>query len=286
MKPHHVYNDVQQDREINLLFAGYQYCGPGYTFKGRRDHYVLHYVVEGEGVVYMHNSKYRLGPGSSFLIFPMQRNKYQASRTKPWKYRWLGFSGTYIKEILESIDITEKHCVFTQKYSAEMDDHYAEIFHLMSSREKGYELKMYSTFYKILWMVAEEKRSRPALKQKMVDYIQTSLRLIEKHYGQTLTVSRIAEMLGINRSYFCQIFKSSLGVSVQDYLITYRMDKAKDLLTHNNYLIDEIAHSVGYHSYITFEKRFKATTGYTPSEFRKSFLVKTTNVVSDSEEPE
>jgi YesN/AraC family two-component response regulator len=60
-----------------------------------------------------------------------------------------------------------------------------------------------------------------------------------------------------------------MGLPVQEYLIQFRINKAKEMLTHTYYNISEIAFSVGYNDYYAFIKSFKKKTGLTPKQYRK-----------------
>ncbi len=284
MKMYHVYNSKPADDELNILFAGSQQCSPCYSFKGRRDHYIIHYVVEGSGQLYINNKKHQLKRGCSFIISPMQRNKYQASSRSPWKYRWIGFSGERVRGMLKSVGISEKECIFRQPFSEEMEACYQEMFELLESKESGYHIRITSLFLQIIWMLQREKKTLPSLNGKSVNYVRTSVDFIERNYYQKISVENIAQFLGINRSYFSHLFHKEIGVSVQEYLIGFRMEKAKEYLISSAYLVEEIAQSVGYQNYNTFSKSFRKLTGYSPTEYRNKFTVRLDNYYYDEEE--
>ena len=68
-----------------------------------------------------------------------------------------------------------------------------------------------------------------------------------------------------------RIFKKQYGISLTEYYLKVRMEKAKELLATSNNTIQMIGEAVGYVEGNNFQKRFKKHTGITPGEWRKKF---------------
>ena len=100
-------------------------------------------------------------------------------------------------------------------------------------------------------------------------YVRYALDYIEHHYGQHIKVSDIANYVGISRAHLTNCFNKELKLSPREYLIDYRMNKAKDLLTTTVLPINQIASSVGYEDPLSFSKAFKLVTGVSPSSYRE-----------------
>ncbi len=73
----------------------------------------------------------------------------------------------------------------------------------------------------------------------------------------------------INRSYLYTLFQNYLGMSPQQFLTTFRITKARELLDSTNYPIESIALSCGYSDALVFTKAFHAMKGMSPSKYRK-----------------
>ena len=65
------------------------------------------------------------------------------------------------------------------------------------------------------------------------------------------------------------IFKRMLDLSPKDYIVYYRMERAKEFLQDARLPVGSIAYSVGYRDPLTFSKMFKLKTGLSPTEYRK-----------------
>ncbi|MEK4155459.1 response regulator [Paenibacillus odorifer] len=114
--------------------------------------------------------------------------------------------------------------------------------------------------------ILEELRRKR--KGKAKDPIEEAKAFIEKHLAQEVSLEEVAEVLGLNASYFSQMFKHSTGETFVHYRIKRRMEKAKRLLADASYRITDISYEVGYADHPHFTKTFKKFTGLAPSEYR------------------
>ena len=101
--------------------------------------------------------------------------------------------------------------------------------------------------------------------------LEPCLKFIEKHLNQELKLHTLASVCDISESYLCRLFKSTYGISVNQYIIGQRMEKARQLLIETNEKIVKIAEEVGYMDCGYFNKLFKKCTGITPLSYRKKF---------------
>ena len=86
-----------------------------------------------------------------------------------------------------------------------------------------------------------------------------------------ISISQIAEQLGLTANYLSTIFKRKTGEKFIDYLTRTRMEAAKKLLVQNfSASVQDIALMVGYNSARHFSALFQKYTGETPSAYRKS----------------
>ncbi|WMT40862.1 helix-turn-helix domain-containing protein [Paenibacillus sp. D2_2] len=102
--------------------------------------------------------------------------------------------------------------------------------------------------------------------------IETVLHYIEQHYDDDLSQPMMAELAGMPASHFSHIFKEELGMTFSDYLIAYRMEKAKELLASTDMKVAEIAEKLRYNNSQNFIRVFKRIHGSTPGDFRASWM--------------
>ena len=78
-----------------------------------KPHYLIHYVLSGKGIFRFHDKEYRLEAGYGFLIQPNELAFYQADKTQPWSYLWVGFGGSRAEEYLTSMGLSARHPIFS-----------------------------------------------------------------------------------------------------------------------------------------------------------------------------
>ena len=98
--------------------------------------------------------------------------------------------------------------------------------------------------------------------------LQKALIYINDNYMNRVSLEKVADKACTSKFHFSRIFKQSAGCTVQEYVITLRMAKAKALLNNPNLSITRVAFSVGYPNLTNFERIFKKTIGCSPRQYR------------------
>ncbi len=96
-----------------------------------------------------------------------------------------------------------------------------------------------------------------------------TLRIIDEEYSdRDLDVNRIAERLGVHRTVLSKAFKKEMGISVIDYLVSYRVQKGLSLIRETDWPVARIAVETGYSGANYFAKSVRRAVGMSPTEFR------------------
>lgn len=94
--------------------------------------------------------------------------------------------------------------------------------------------------------------------------------ILDREFDKNFELERLAETVGMNASYLSRLFKSKTSMTITDYLIQTRIDKAKQFLTDHPHLKNyEISHLVGYSDPVYFNKLFKKIVGVTPKDYKE-----------------
>ena len=99
-------------------------------------------------------------------------------------------------------------------------------------------------------------------------YVNLAIDYINKMYMQGIGVSDIANSIGITRSHLNHVFQQELNISIQNFLIDFRMHKSANLLVSTAMSIKEISNQVGYNDQLVFSKAFKKKFGVSPKSYR------------------
>lgn len=107
------------------------------------------------------------------------------------------------------------------------------------------------------------------LKQKIINAMTSDQLFLDSQ----LTVHKLAKTINSNSKYISNIINTDLNQNFAVFINTYRIEKAKGLLTDSNYdsyTIEAVSKEVGFNSKSAFNIAFKKIVNQTPSEFRKS----------------
>lgn len=236
-----------------------------------KPHYLIHYVLSGKGVFRFHDKEYRLEAGYGFLIQPNELAFYQADATEPWSYLWVGFAGSRAEEYLTTMGLSARHPIFACNRSEElysivrdMMDH--NTFGVADDLRRNGQLGVFlSVIAAGTGVVAKDEED------KGNQYVKKAVSFIQSNYCNPIKVTDVAEYVCINRSYLYTLFQNYLGMSPQQFLTTFRITKARELLESTNYPIESIALSCGYNDALVFTKAFHSMKGMSPSQYRKEY---------------
>ena len=104
--------------------------------------------------------------------------------------------------------------------------------------------------------------------------INMTLKFIENHYMEDISLEDVAKEMNISKHYLCSIFKKETGENMSLYINKLRIEKAKQLLLEPDSRIKEIFEKVGYSNQQYFSKIFKKITGMTIIEYKDTMIKK------------
>lgn len=93
---------------------------------------------------------------------------------------------------------------------------------------------------------------------------------LQTHIYENVSLEELAQRFFMSRSYLTRSFRNVTGFSVVEYMTYIRIQKAQEFLKASDRSITEIADLCGFGNITYFEKVFKATTGQTPVQYRKT----------------
>lgn len=91
---------------------------------------------------------------------------------------------------------------------------------------------------------------------------------IDSHYAQNITLDFLSDLSYMNKFHLVHTFTKQIGVSPINYVITRRIQEAKNLLSTTSYSIRDIASIVGFTNSSYFSQMFKKLSGISPKIYR------------------
>jgi AraC-like DNA-binding protein len=138
---------------------------------------------------------------------------------------------------------------------------------------KSYLLQLIVIFSRLIQhqnILESDLKSDNEKKGEYFGYVYRALEYIENHYQKNISSSDVAEFVGLSSGYLVKQFKARLYMTPTEYIKTFRIAKAMELLKTTNKSVSEITYEVGYSDISLFSRIFKQTTGKSPMGFKKN----------------
>lgn len=240
----------------------------------------MHFVLDGCGSFEIKNQKFHLTRGQIFLIPPNISAQYYADSSNPWHYAWVSFVGTKVEKYVEQAGFSPD--VFVRDSYLPPEKFSSLIYEMLQAHQMTItnELKRCGTLFYLFALLIDSKQTPASSDMPHYDYssktyLEHALQFIQFNFNRNIQISDIADYIGITRSHLFNIFKQNLNIAPKEYLLQYRMDRAKKYLEKTKISIQDIASNVGYNDSFAFSKMFRQVVGSSPSQYRKASQNKT-----------
>lgn len=240
----------------------------------------LLYVEEGYGVVIVDNQQYTMRPGRLFLFPPMSLHKVMVEESERERYRRTVIHLDHYaalrliapfarrREKLERFSLRgAKAAVLDFSASHTQLEHLFALYDPLLSRGSG-EHEHVACFVLHLLSLLPEKPDPVAQSSTMLS--TQVMYWIEENYARKFDLAALASALQRSRSYLSRRFQQETGEKIHDYLTSFRLRKACELLRHHSYSVAEIAARVGFSDTTYFISCFRRKLGETPLQYRKN----------------
>ncbi|GKX31087.1 AraC family transcriptional regulator [Vallitalea longa] len=257
------------EKELTIYHKGYQNCSKGSNFGPFiRDHYIIHFVIEGKGIFRTNDTIYNLHEKQAFLICPNVLTYYEADKKAPWNYYWIGFHGENVKGVLDACNLSYENPILSFDKNKIIEIIVKSIYNLENTRI-NFELRSKGLLYLLMDELTNiSDKKIPTMNDNTSEvYVQNAISYIKRNYSEDIKIKDIANFLNLDRSYLTRIFKEVLCMTPQDYLIHFRIEKAKGLLRSTDLSVSAVGRSVGYPDPYYFSKIFKKMVNLTPKSY-------------------
>ena len=256
---------VYLSKALNLYYGGWEICCPMHTFgPAIRQHYLVHYVTRGKGRLWMNDTCYVIEKDTMFLIRPGITCVYQADKDDPWEYCWICIDGYDVENMLNNSGFDKVNLLFFDKSNGEVRDAMLN-FIFSFSKYKNNEYMLLSRLYNIFGHMKIQMKKQQA---KSI-HVERAIDYIYENYSKNISVTDIAEYLGIDRTYLYRLFKEEYNMSPQKYLLNFRLKTAMNKLEGGNMSIADIAYNCGFNDASAFCHQFKKVYKDTPLNYRR-----------------
>lgn len=148
-----------------------------------------------------------------------------------------------------------------------------EAFHLPDN-EFGYEIKLREVLSEIWLMLFEQSHfmlSENAKNNKSNDKIKRMMIYIHEHYSEKISIPELAAAAYLSERECFRVFRECLHMTPVEYIKSYRLQIACQMLARGKESITVISHACGLGSSSYFGKVFREYTNCTPSEYQEKW---------------
>ena len=153
----------------------------------------------------------------------------------------------------------------------------SELFFVYEKEEKGYEIKVKSIVYQMLYLLYQnnfikiiEDPNNNA--NKYQTRIQEIMNYIKLNYKEDITLKSVADSQYLSPQYFSAFFKNHFGMNFIECLNLIRLENAVKQMENLTYSLSDIAGNSGFKNIQSFIKNFKEQYGETPYKYRKRLI--------------
>jgi YesN/AraC family two-component response regulator len=209
----------------------------------------------GATEILIENQKYLLQSGESVLVFPLQPHSYTC--VEAGKIQMAIFSPEMVSAFYKA-----------NKNKLPTDNRFVCAM--------GEDVLLDNLFHKkaaAYFICGEFEKGRAYVEKsaKLGDQLLVSLLLYADNNFRTPCLLRDAALsVGYDYAYISKYFKLKVGLSFRQYVNSLRIIESKQLLQETAKSIEEISEESGFASVRHFEREFRAQTGMTPSEYKKT----------------
>ena len=207
----------EQNDRLRIDMFGYEPISTdAHWGRGRRDSFILHYVLTGEGVFNNHP----VHAGQGFFIAPEQLHEYHSSPSQPWTYFFLIFGGSDAHALCRRYIPYDENGIFDFDFLPELH----ELMHTILRHPHLTDAKALSYFFALLAL--HEKPAPPQGNR----HVTEAVKYISANLHRPVTVREVAAHLHLSDRYLYNLFTRYLRVSPKQFISNAKMQRAYSLL--------------------------------------------------------
>lgn len=274
---------ISADQTVKNSFPFIQELGDFHCYKKyftqRKDleSYYLSYTRSGIGVLEYDNTIYTIQPMQAIWI---DCKKYQYYYTEPehgfWNQIWVHFYGPSTEKYYELfLERNNGKNLVTLPPDNSVTDKIEKLIGMYKNGNNNSYTDIFTSSI-IVDLMTQCILATSDTGQFIAapDCVRDAMYYIQNNYKKNISLDSLSNKYSVNKYYFQKLFKKHLGITPNSYLMTIRMNKAKELLRTTTLQISEISREVGIDNVSHFINIFKTNEGITPLKYANTWYWK------------
>ena len=243
------------------VFAGDSKYAEGYWVNHNHfENLDIQLIQEGNLKIYHDGTTALLNPGE-LAVIPFGSHKLETGPAGYCVKKCIGFSGMALKILVKTLEL-DSFFVIPDFLSLKIIELHERICRLLNEKNPDSVSELSILAYAFLMQIATSRRTTA-----MPPALIASRHFIEQNIFQKLTLEDISQEAKCSKATLTRLFKKHLNMTPIQFLISQRINYAKNLLQNKSMPIKEIATLCGYQNQLYFSNDFRKHTGLSPREF-------------------
>lgn len=268
-----------EGKPLNKIFREFHFT-KGYNYgPHQHDQLEVNFVRKGFCTMNFDNEIISFLENDCMIIFPGVEHQFNVPKTGAAVIQ-LRFSMDLFPE-LDSDDQPEERSVFLHRLSTdpqkyikisnndEVETLMNKIITEIQSGNDGSETITYLYYAELFILISRLIKETVNTTNPGNPALTKVMEFIHQNYGNDLSMSQIAAQGNISDKTLRKLFQENLQMNPIDYLLSVRIQKAKELLANKNLNIKTIAYDCGFSSQQYFNQKFRQYTGMTPLAYKE-----------------
>lgn len=218
-------------------------------------------VSEGTLKVQLNNTPFTLRANESLFV---PGGIIHGAEPEDCKYECLVFSPSVLYATQKIRTAIKSKLTSPVKFTENTD--VARVFENYRTMKKSHEFDTVSKLYAIAASAYENQKDTAINTEYKIEKIKTVITYIEENYSKNITLAELSECCAMSSNYFCKFFKEVTAQTPVEYITTYRLEAACDMLLSGRSVTDT-AYSCGFNDMSYFIHVFKKHMGISPKKY-------------------
>lgn len=247
--------------------------------------YEWYLCISGSGTFIAGDRVYSVGPGTLIIVNPMALHLPRSVPEAPF-HRYVlnvdrsmlerigggdGISGGAVKRWLPAADAGSVRWQLNARQLLSLQETLSRLLSEIEEKRDCFGLAVQSLLLRLFIGLGRLETEPAPAEQTSGDrkrLVEGILGYMTERYREQVRAEDLCRRFHLSRSYLHRIFKQEAGVSISEFLIAFRINKAKELLVSGSEPLSEVAAAVGFQDLSHFCHMFKRLAGVTPGRYR------------------
>lgn len=258
----------------------WQYNWPVHTHEGLE----VYYFIRGNANYIIGENIYDLSPGDMLLFHGSIIHRVNPSKDVPYIRSYVNFTESFLQELVSQDMYGKLMSIFESpngmlirwavEERKEVELYFRSIQREYERESFGYELVLKTLLIQLLVGVYRKAKRLHELspgppQSHSQENVRRILQYVNQHFTEQFSLNELSNELHLNKYYICHCFKEVTGSTINNYVISKRIEEAKKLLRTSHAPVSLIAEQLGFNTAVHFSRSFRKYAGMSPQQYRR-----------------